>query len=281
MATLIRLRRGSRKLMTAKSILMSALIVTAAALMLIALPAACTNRSIPSSSHQAGAGEADLAAYREIKASLDKDDAVIDYDTLFGVYEAMIQSSRPIAHTDRLLWQLIKEHNEDPRIDQIVLILAARIMGSSRYPIPGAQKLFESILDQDDRINYWVLTHVAEAVGDYAFGLPQGDQLADAIEAELSRLISEDRSGQEDFGRHFLPPPKSDFILNYISDIVDQGDRQRERSCYYELIRNHLTEEQIISASKYLQTHGEPDSGERCQLLMRCILRFLDRLPFR
>lgn len=281
MATLIRLRCGSRKLMTAKSILMSALIVTAAALMLIALPAACTNRSIPSSSHQAGAGEADLAAYREIKASLDKDDAVIDYDTLFGVYEAMIQSSRPIAHTDRLLWQLIKEHNEDPRIDQIVLILAARIMGSSRYPIPGAQKLFESILDQDDRINYWVLTHVAEAVGDYAFGLPQGDQLADAIEAELSRLISEDRSGQEDFGRHFLPPPKSDFILNYISDIVDQGDRQRERSCYYELIRNHLTEEQIISASKYLQTHGEPDSGERCQLLMRCILRFLDRLPFR
>lgn len=281
MATLIRLRRGSRKLMTAKSILPSARIVTAATLLLMALPAACTTRSIPSSSHQAGAGEADLVAYREIKASLDKDDAVIDYDTLMGVYKAMILSPRPIAHTDRLLWQLINEHNEDPRIDQMVLILAARIMGSSRYSIPGAQKLFESILDQDERINYWVLSHVAESVGDYAFGLPQGDQLADAIEAELSRLISEDRSGQEDFGRHFLPPPKSDFIRNYINEIVEQADRQSERSCYYALIRNHLTEEQIVSASKYLQTHGGPDSGERCPLLMRCILRSLDRLPFR
>jgi hypothetical protein len=281
MATVIRLRRGARELLTTKSILPSVRIVTAAALMLIALPAACTTLSIPSSAHQAGAGEADLAAYREIKASLDKDDAVIDYDTLMGVYKAMVQSPRPIAQTDRLLWQLINEHNEDPRIDQMILILAARIMGSSRHSIPGAQKLFESILDQDERINYWVLSHVAEAVGDYAFGLPQGDQLADAIEAELSRIISEDQSGQEDFGRHFLPPPKSDFIRNYINGIVVQADRQSERSRYYALIRNHLTEEQIVSASKYLQTHGEPNSGERCPLLMQCMLRFLDRLPFR
>jgi hypothetical protein len=267
--------------MTSKSILPAACMVMAALLILVALPVACATMSAPTSAHQSGPGEADLATYRKIKTSLDKDGAAIDYDTLLGVYEAMVLSPRPVAHMDRLLRQLMNEHNEDPRIDQMVLIFAARIIGSSRYSIPGAQKLFESILDQDDRINQWVLSYIAEAVGDYAFGLPQGGQLADAMEAKLARIISEDRSGREAFGHHFLPPPNSDIIRNYINGIANQADRQGERFRYYLLIRNHITEEQIVRAVKYLQTHGAPDSGERCSLLMQCVLRFLDRLPLR
>jgi hypothetical protein len=281
MATVIRSCRGFRRRMTETSILPGARMVAAAVLLSMALPVACATRSMPTAAPQPGTGEADLAAYHRIKAALDKDGAGIDYDTLLGVYEAMIQSPRPVAHTDRLLRQLIDQRNEDPRIDQMVLILAAKIMGSSRHSIPGAQKLFAAILEQDDRINQWVLSYVAEAVGDYAFGLPQGDQLADAMEAKLSRILSEDRSGREEFGRHFLPPPRSDFIRNYLNGIAEQADRQGERFRYYLLIRNHMTEAQITSGIKYLQAHGAPDSGEPCPLLMRCMLRFLDRLPFR
>ena len=264
--------------MTIKSILPTSCMV-AAAFLVMTLSVACVTRPIPGSLPDSGVANDDFEVYRKIKAEIDRDGATIDYDTLFGVYWSMVQSPRPVAHTDCLLWQLIRQRNEDPRIDQMVLILAARIMGSSRHAISGAQKLFGAILKQDDRINYWVLSHVAESVGDYAYDMPEGDRLADEIEAELSRLVAQHQSDREDFGRHFLPPPKNEIILNYINSISVKADRQSERSHYYYLIRAQFSEEQIVKAFKYLQAHGMPDKDERCPLLLKCVLRYIDRLP--
>ncbi len=269
-----------RKQMMTLSIPPAVQLLVAAFLMWMTLPVACATDSMPAPVHTSGVPEADHADYRSIKAALDRDGTAIDYDTLLEVYNALVLAPNPVAGEDRLLEQLINERNADPRIDQMVLIFAAKIIGNSRHSVPGAQKLFESILQKDDRINHWVLSYLAEAVGDYAFSLPQGNRLADAMEAKLSLMASEDRSGQEDFGRHFLPPPKSDYIRNYLNGIAGQADRQGERFRYYLLIRNHFTEGQIISDLRYLQAHGAPDSGERCPLLLQCLLRYLDRRPF-
>jgi hypothetical protein len=200
------------------------------------------------------------------------------YDTLMDVYRVMVQSSRPIAHTDWLLRQLIDQRNQDPRIDQMVLIFAANIMGSSHHRIPGAQRLFESILEQEERIDQWGMSYIAEAVGDYPFRLPQGDRLADVMESELARITTRERSEQEAFGHHFLPPPKSAFIQGYLNSIAEQGQRQAERARYYILIRNNFSEDQIVSTLRYLKDHGTPDTGDKCLLLMQCMMHYFMRI---
>jgi hypothetical protein len=246
-----------------------------AILLLLGLPFACATRPVPASAPPAGAGEADFAGYRKVKAALDQDGPTIDYDTLMDVYRIMVRSPRPVAHMEGLVRQLIHERNPDPRVDQMVLIFAAKIMGSSRHIIPGAQKLFESILDQEERIDPWVLSYVAEAVGDYAFDLPQGDRLVDDMESLLDRIVSRDRSGKEAFGHHFLPPPKSDFIRRYLNGIAVQRERQAERTRYYFLVRNNFSEERIVGALKYLQTHGASATGAKGRLPMQRAIRYL------
>jgi hypothetical protein len=253
--------------------------VVAAILALVGGLYACSTGPGPAPAPPSGTGKTDFATYHKVKAALDKDGPIIDYDTLMDVYRTMVRSPRPIAHTEGLVRQLIYERNQDPRVDQMVLILAAKIMGSSRHVIPGAQKLFASILEQEDRIDPWVLSYVAEAVGDYAFDLPQGDRLADQMATLLDRIVSRDRSGKEAFGHHFLPPPRSVFVRDYINGIAAQGERQAERTRYYFLVRNNFSEERIVSALKYLQRHGAPDTGDKCRFLMQCAIRFL--MPLR
>ena len=206
--------------------------------------------------------ETGRAAFHTIQSILDKSGATVDYDTLMKIHQAMARPPHPIAHADQLLRQLIRKRNENPRIDQMILIFAAKIIGGSPHVIPGAQELLESILEQDNRINEWVISFVAEAISAYAYDLPQGDKLVDLMEAKLAQVRSIDRSREEHFGFHFLPPPKSDFIRNYISGIGERRIRQRERNLYYVMIINDLTEPQIETALKFLQAHGAPGSGE-------------------
>jgi hypothetical protein len=220
------------------------------------------------------------AAFQNLKSILDQSGDTIDYDTLMQVYQTMVQSPGPIAHTDQLLRRLIDKRNANPRIDQMILIFSARIIGHSRYEIPGAQHIFELILKKKERLNEWVISFVAEAIGDYIYDLPEGDKLVDFMDAQLERVRSRDRSGEEQFGFHFLPPPKSAFIRTYISSITDRRSRQRERNLYYVLIKQQWTEQQIETALKYLQAHGAPDSAEKCPLLMRCLMRYRHSLPF-
>ncbi len=220
------------------------------------------------------------STYHSIRKTLDQTGRTMDYDTLMQVHQAMAQSPHPIAQMDQLLGRLIQKRNADPRIDQMILIFAARTIGGSQHPIPNAQGLFESILQQDERVNQWVISFVAEAIGDYPWDLPRGDRLVDFMETKLAQLRSKDRSRKENFGFHFLPPPKSDFICAYINGIEEQSVRQQERNRYYMLIKSNLTEKEIEPALKYLQARGAPGSGEKCPYLMACLMRYRHQMPF-
>jgi len=257
------------------------MLMTAIAIM--GLSAACAAR--PRTAAQARPNdteaEAGLETYQRISAVLDKGGATIDYDALMQIDRLMFRTAQPIAHTDRLIDQLIRKRNDNPRIDQMILIFAARIIGGSRYVIPGAQDLLAAILRQQGRINEWVVMFVADAIENYGYDLPQGGELVDLMEAELARIRSVDRSQDEYFGFHFLPPPKSDFIRSYINGIEDRRSRQRERAIYYTLIKNNLTEDQIETALRYLQANGSPGGAESCPLLLQCLMRHFKQLPFR
>lgn len=254
--------------------------VLMAAILTLWLPAACATGARKAPTAQSTTEAADLAAYLNIKSILDKDGTTIDYDNLMRIHQAMARCPHPIAQMDQLLRQLIRKHNEDPRVDQMILIFAAEIIGHSPYAIPNAQKLLESILAQDGRINEWVISFVANAIHAYAYDLPDGDMLVDNMEAKLAQIRSMDRSQEEYFGFHFLPPPKSDFIREYINGIGEQRIRQQERNRYYTMINNGLTESQIETALKFLEINGAPGSGEKCPLLMKCLIQNRNHLPF-
>jgi hypothetical protein len=198
-----------------------------------------------------------------IRLALAKDGAFIDYDTLMAVYREMVSSPAPIPHLEELLREMIDQRNSDPRVDQMVLILAAHAIGNSQFSIPDVQALFERILDQDaDRISHWVLAFVADAIGNYPIDLPGGDALVDRVQAWQVRLESEPDVAKEYFGTHFMPPPKSRTIQTHLAGISDQRARQRERNAYYALIMNNFSENQIVAAFNYLMREGLPGSGE-------------------
>jgi hypothetical protein len=254
--------------------------VLMAAILTLWLPAACAPGARKAPAPQPTTEAADIAAYLNIKSILDENGATIDYDNLMRIHQAMVRPPRPIAQMDQLIRQLIHKHNEDPRVDQMILIFAAEIIGRSPYAIPNAQELLESILAQDSRINEWVISFVADAIHAYAYDLPNGDILVDSMEAKLAQVRSMDRSQEEYFGFHFLPPPKSDFIREYINGIEERRIRQQERSRYYAMINNGLTESQIETALKFLKINGAPGSGEKCPLLMQCLIQNRNHLPF-
>jgi len=251
-----------------------------AAILTLWLPAACATGARKTPAPQSTTVTTDLAAYLTIQSILDKDGATIDYDNLMRIHQAMVRCPRPIAQMDQLLHQLIHKRNQNPRVDQMILIFAAEIIGHSPYAVPNAQELLESILAQDGRINEWVISFVADAIHAYAYDLPNGDILVDSMEAKLAQVRSMDRSQEEYFGFHFLPPPKSDFIREYINGIGERRIRQQERNRYYAMINNGLTESQIETALKFLTINGAPGSGEKCPLLMQCLIRNRDHLPF-
>jgi hypothetical protein len=198
-----------------------------------------------------------------IRLALAEDGKSIDYDTAMDVHRQIVSSPAPIPQVEELLREMIEQRNADPRIDQIVLILAAHAIGASQFPVPDAQRLFERILEQDaERINHWVLAFVADAIGNYPVDLPGGDALVDRVEAWQSRLDGESALEKEYFGRHFLPPPKSRTIRTHLAGITDQAARQRERNAYYMLVHRNIPEGTIVAAVDYLGRHGLPGSGE-------------------
>ena len=238
---------------------------------------ACTRETIP----PVPTAEQELQIrYRSIHAALEKDGTQIDYDTLVEVYQKMVSSPEPIPHSEELLHLLIDQRNPDPRIDQMVLILAAQVMGKSQFPIPDDQALFERILNQDaERISHWVLMYVGDAIGNYRVDLPGGDALVDRIEQWQAHIDSTDIADKEYFGAHFLPPPKSPTIMNHLAGIQDQRTRQRERNVYYMMIMNNLSEDAIVAAFKYITTHGIPGSGKIPQDPLTAIWENWQRLP--
>lgn len=207
--------------------------------------------------------------YILVRDQLKKDHHHIDYDTLLAVYKKIAQAPSPIPHVDELLDELIHQRNDDSRVDQMVLICAADIIGKSKFPIAGVQELFETILSDPDRISDWVLIYVADAIGSYMVDLPKGDELVDTVQAHQARIQAQSQDGRERFGTHFLPPPKTERIQSYISGIEDQKIRESERRAYYILIYNKISEEDVVSALDYLQTRDMPASNDASRRPLR------------
>jgi hypothetical protein len=228
----------------------------------------------------APAAREEQQTYMAIRQALAKDGGSIDYDTLMDVYRKMASSPVPIPHMEELLREMIDQRSTAPRIDQMVLIIAAHVIGNSQFPIPDAQALFERILDQDaDRISYWVLTFVAEAIGKYPVDLPGGDLLVNRVQAWQARLDNEGDVEKEHFGTHFLPPPESQLIQAHLAGITDQRVRQLERNAYYGLIKNDIPESTIVAAFGYLMRRGLPGSGEIPPYPLAALVRNWQFLP--
>ncbi len=219
-----------------------------------------------------------LEVYATLNELIQSGGDQIDYDTLMQVYQTMTETSHEIAHMDRLLMSLINQRNADPRIDQMVLILSAKVLGRSKYPIANINAIFESILSKDDRLSHWVLAFVSEAVGDYRQPIPEGDRLADLVEKKVDRLASRPEPRKENFGSHFLPPPKGDYIRTYIDGIQSRRLRESERNHYYLLISAGYTEPAIEAALKRLRSGGRPSAGQAGESLMKFLSQNRDRM---
>jgi hypothetical protein len=213
------------------------------------------------------------AIYVFVRDELNKDNQRIDYDTLLNIHRKVVRAPGPIPHIDELLDELIRQRNADPRVDRMVLIFAADIIGRSRFPIAGAQGLFEKMLEDPDRIDDWVLAFVAHAVASYPVDLPEGDRLVDTIEAHQARIKAQPEDAREHFGTHFLPPPKSKRIRSYIDGIQDRKTRESERRAYYALIYKKISEDAVVSALNYLQTKDLPDRNEASPRPLRYLVR--------
>jgi hypothetical protein len=191
----------------------------------------------------------------------------IDYDTLISVYETLAGTEVAVPHVDELLFDLLAKRNKDSRLDQMIVIFCADIIGRSRYPIARVSELFDTILQMDDdRIDNWVLIFVADALGRYPIDLPDGDRLADLVEARVQQAAQSHDPSKERFGQHFLPPPKSRLIIHHIEAIEDQERREKERDAYYWLVLRQHTEDKIEAGLNYLKIHGRPETGEKCPL---------------
>lgn len=184
----------------------------------------------------------------------------IDYDTLMHLYDSITGVQCPIFHADRLLDALIEKRNDNPRLDQMILIFAAKAISASRYRIPNVSSVLMSIMNQRERINEWVIAFVAEAIEKYPFDIANGDELMNHLEETLRQVRSQTGPLKEYFGYHFLPPPKSSYIRDYISGIADMRTREKERNCYYVLIGNGMTEVSIEASLRTLQLNGMSDS---------------------
>ena len=216
--------------------------------------------------------KAGFETYLGIQDILENSGGTIDYDTLMLVYTSIAQSKHPIPHIDQLLKSLMNKRNNNPRIDQMILIFSALAIGDSKFPIPNVYEIFESILKKNSRVNEWVISFVAASIGKYPFDIPNGDTLVDLLEKRLDQVTAMNTSiPKESFGFHFLPPPKSDYIISYIKGIQEQRTREIERNSYYSLIQNGFSETEIESALQRLQEHGIPGTGEKCPLPMKYI----------
>lgn len=211
--------------------------------------------------------------YQEIKALLGHPDEDLDYDVLMAIHNVIHQAQAPIPHMDAIIESLINKRNPNPRVDNIILIVAAVALGDSAYPIDNAGSLFEALLNQDRRLNTWVLAYVGDALGKYPVDLPEGDRLADRLEAIVNRLVKSPDPGIEFFGYHFLPPPKGDSIREYIQGINDQRTRMFERNCYYMLIGNGISEARVEDALQQVQNDKEPKSEAQTKRPLKYIVQ--------
>ena len=209
--------------------------------------------------------------YQDLMLILDKDDTFLSYTDLFTIYETITASKNHIPGMDIILFRLMSERNEHPRVDQMILIFTAKLIGSSKHEIPHVSDLLETLI-RNKRTNLWTAGYVAEALGDYFIDLQDGDRLADMIDRKIDDLIEKEKSSTGEFyGFHFLPPPTTEYIKNIISRPDDQKRRESTRNYYYAL-RMQYSEEQIKDYLLFLDKHGQIDTNRKIDFTMKYLL---------
>ncbi len=203
--------------------------------------------------------------FHRIRINLEKCGEIIDYDTLMHTYNSLVQSQHQIPHIDKLLILLMNKRNSNPRIDQMILILSSKIIGSSKFHIPYVYDVFESILKMDNnRLNEWVFSFVAASIGRYPFEIPNGDRLVDFLEIRREQTVSFSMKHPKEFyGFHFMPPPQNPYIRSYIGNIKERRTRELERMNYYSLKRYNISDDKIEIALKRIQKEGVPKTGDK------------------
>ena len=94
---------------------------------------------------------APFQTYLSISDILENKGDTIDYDALMLVYNSIVKSNHPIPHIDQILTSLINKRNDNPRVDQMILIFSALAIGDNKFPIPNVFEIFESILKNQPR----------------------------------------------------------------------------------------------------------------------------------
>lgn len=206
--------------------------------------------------------------YHDIMTVLDKEDIILSYDDLLKIYEIINTSEDHIPGMEKILWRLMQQRNEHPRVDQMILIFTARLIGGSTHEIAHASKMFENLI-LNKRANLWTVSFAAKALGDYIIDLKDGDYLADLLEKRVESLIEKENSAPDEYyGFHFLPPPADIYIKNTISHPAEQKRREYTRRYYYTL-RSRISEEQIKKYLLFLDSHGEVNSGRKIDFTMK------------
>lgn len=242
--------------------------------------ASCSTAQQPKQQPAPSAQSLGWDAYQKVNTTLAECGPTIDYDTLWQVYREIRRSPEPIPHLNELLAAFMAKRNDNPRVDNMILIATALLMGENTYAIDDAAALFEHILNQDGRLNTWVLAYIGDALGNYPVDLPEGDRLADLLEQKVQAQLKNSRHAREFFGYHFLPPPKGDYIRSYIAGIQDRQIRVWERNCYYILANNNLSEGEIESALRRLRaeptTDGEGNTTRPLKYLIQHFNQFFE-----
>lgn len=241
----------------------------------------CSCTGAPPSTGVAGPFKMDQSAAVHIGQLLQQDGSQLAYADLMEIYTIMSKAGSPIPRMHELLSEMIHKRNTHPRVDQMILIFSAKAMGESHFEITGVGDLFDAILDQQERLNMWVISFVADGIGRYPFLIPQGDRLVDRLDAILESMRRSTDHSKESYGYHFLPPPYQPLVKSYLAGIKEKRLREQERYRYYFLIRQNIREEDIAASISYLLSQTRTGTGAPCTMLMKCLLKLQDQIPLK
>lgn len=206
--------------------------------------------------------------YQDVMAILDKEEIFLSYDDLLKIYTTITTSKDRIPGLEKILRRLMEKRNEHPRVDQMILIFTAKLIGGSKQEIPHVSIMFED-LTRDKRANLWAASFVAKALGDYFIDLQNGDYLAGLLDSRIDSLIAKENSSPDEYyGFHFLPPPADIYIKNIISRPAEQKRREYTRRYYY-MLRSRNSEEQIRNYLLFLDKHGHLTTGKEIDFRMK------------
>ena len=212
---------------------------------------------------------------QDIILLLDKEDKYLSYNNLLKIYEKITASEDHIPGMEKILLRLVEKRNEHPRVDQMILIFTAKLIGSSKQELTNVSDLLKALI-LNKRANLWTVSFAAAALGEYFIDIKDGEHLADMIDRKIESLIVKDNSSNDElYGFHFLPPPTTEYIKNIIAGPEEQKRRELTRLYYY-LLRSRNSEAQIKGYLLFLDKHGQVDTKREIDFSMKYLFKNIE-----